>query len=200
MNTFKINYTITGSCSLFPHSHSVCSVTGCRQRTHRSTVSAVPLQARSVARSAPSHVSISPAPVVNRRHSLPRRAPVCYRVFRHSMRRDSRNDVNGLSTDPPAPSRLLRPPFCRPRVLALGYGALRPSYRSEPRIVFRSAKIVTPDTLVASITANGGYRLFAAHFAAGHGASLRSTLRVYWRMGIWMAVSHSLQLLCASRA
>ena len=97
MNTFKINYTITGCCSLFPHSHSVCSVTGCRQRTHRSTVSAVPLQARSVARSAPSHVSVSLAPMVNRRHSLPRRAPVRYRVFRRSMCRDTRNDVSGLS-------------------------------------------------------------------------------------------------------
>ena len=81
-------------------------------------------------------------------------------------------------TDPPAPSRLLRPPFCRPRVLALGYGALRPSRRFKPAIAFRFTGMATLDTLVASITANGGYRLFAAHFAAGHGASLHSTLRV----------------------
>ena len=68
-------------------------------------------------------------------------------------------------------------PFCRLRVLALGYGALWPSCRSQPGAVSYSARLNATDTLVASVAANGGYWPFAAHFPAGHGATLRSTLR-----------------------
>ena len=49
--------------------------------------------------------------------------------------------------------------------------------------------------LVASVAANGGYWLCAAHFSAGHGAALRSTLRAQLRMRIRMAVLRPLALL-----
>ena len=178
MNTFKINYTITGCCSNFPI-HVVLAVSLVASSEHTGPLSVLYPCRHAVSRAALHHTSAFPL----------------HRWLTGDTRsRGARRSVTAFSgilcaktlamtsaecqTDPPALSRLLRPPFYRPRVLALGYGALRPSYRSEPGIVFRSAKIVTPDTLVALITANGGYRLFAAHFAAGHGASLRSTLRV----------------------
>ena len=76
------------------------------------------------------------------------------------------------------PRRVHDPSFCRPRVLALGYGVLRPSYRPKSSVVSYLAILTAPDMLVASVAANGGHRLFAAHIATSHGATLRSTLRV----------------------
>ena len=58
-----------------------------------------------------------------------------------------------------------------------------------------STQLITPDTLVASATVHGGYWPFAAHFAAGHGATPRSTLRAQLLMRIRMAVLRPLALL-----
>ena len=58
----------------------------------------------------------------------------------------------------------------------LGYGTFRPSGHFEFGAVFHSTSLTAPDTLVASVAANGSYWPCAAHFSAGHGAALRSTL------------------------
>ena len=63
-----------------------------------------------------------------------------------------------------------------------------------------SARLTAPDTLVASVAANGGYRPFATHFFAGHGVNLHSTLRAWLRMRIHVAVLRLLPLLWASHA
>ena len=60
------------------------------------------------------------------------------------------------------------------------------------------ARLTAPDTLMASVAANGGCRPFAAHFFAGHGVTLRSTLRAWLRMRIRVAVLRLLPLLRAS--
>ena len=80
------------------------------------------------------------------------------------------------------------PSFCRPRVLALGYGAFRPSGRFESGAASYSTGLTAPDTLVASVAANGSYWPCAARFPAGHGAALRSTLRAQLHMRVRMAV------------
>ena len=51
------------------------------------------------------------------------------------------------------------------------------------------------DMLVASVAANGSYWPCAAHFSAGHGAALRSTLHAKWRTRIRMVVLRLLTLL-----
>ena len=178
MNTLKINYMTTGCCNHLPI-HTVSAVSLVAGSEHTGPLS-VPYPCRHAAsRAAFRHTSafLSHRWLTGDTRSRGARRPVTAFSSTRCAATLAMTSAECL-TDPPAPSRLLRPPFYRPRVLALGYGALRPSYRSEPGIVYRSTKIVTPDTLVASIMANGGYRLFAAHFAAGHGASLCSTLRV----------------------
>ena len=49
--------------------------------------------------------------------------------------------------------------------------------------------------LVASVAAKGGCWPCVAHFPAGHGAALRSTLRAQLRVRIRMAVPRPLALL-----
>ena len=83
-----------------------------------------------------------------------------------------------MSNEIRQPRHVHDPSFYWLRVLALGYGALCPSRHSKPGVMSHSTILTAPDTLVASIAANGGYRPFIVHFAAGHDATLRNTLRV----------------------
>ena len=96
------------------------------------------------------------------------------------------------------PRRIHALPLCQPRVLALGCGALQPSCRAKPGSVPCFTRLIAPDTLMASVAANGGCRPFAAHFFAGHGVTLRRTLRAWLRMRIRVAVLCLLPLLRAS--
>ena len=118
----------------------------------------------------------APKPAVYRRHMLPWRAPVCplrypafHTLFCPRLRQQMSDEIC-------QPRRAHDPPFCQPRVLALGYGALWPSCHSEPGVVPYCARLTAPNTQVASVVANGGYWPFAALFSAGHGATLRGTL------------------------
>ena len=177
MNAFKTGFINSRCCNHFP-SHTVVTVSLAANCTRAGSQLALhPLQQRSVARGAPPHVSVPPNLAVYRWHTLPRRAPVrplCYPAFRTLFRPRLRQQ---MSDEICQPRRAHDPPFFRLRVLALGYGALWPSCRSKPGVVPYSARLTAPDTQVASAAANGGYWPFAAHFSAGHGATLCSTLR-----------------------
>ena len=126
-------------------------------------------------------------------HGTRRFAP---RAAQHLVRSFAGGDISKVMSDEiRQPRRAHDPSFCQLRVLALGYGALRPSCRSTPGAASYSARLNALDTLGASAAANGGYRPCAVHFSIGHGAVLRSTLRAQLLMRIRMAVLRPLALL-----
>ena len=161
----------------FSHSHSSYNVTGCKQHACRVAAGAAPLAVTQCRARCPPHISVP----LNRRftggtrsHGARRFAPC---ATRHSVRFSARDYVTRCQTRSASPRRAHDPPFCRLRVLALGYGALWPPCHSEPGVMPYSVRLTAPDTQVASAAANGGYRPFAVRFSASHGATLRSTLR-----------------------
>ena len=80
MNAFKINYISARCCSHFSN-HTILTVSLVANSERVGLLPVLhPLWSRRAARGAPSHVNVSPEPVVHRRHTLPRCAPVCYRV------------------------------------------------------------------------------------------------------------------------
>ena len=126
----------------------------------------------------PPHVSVP----LNRRFTGGTRSRSARRFAPHATRHLVRSSVYGdvskvMSDEIRQPCRAHDLLFCRFRVLALGYGALRPSCHSKPSVVSYSTRLTAPDMLIASVAANGGYQSCAAHFSAGHGTALCSTLR-----------------------
>ena len=177
MNAFKTDYVNSRCCSHFPI-HTVRTVLlAANSRRAGSQLVLHPSQWRSVTHGAP-HTSACPWTGCftggTRSRGTRWFAP---HATRHLMRSSACGDVSKVMSDEiRQPRRAHDPLFCRLRVLALGYGALQPSCRSKPSIVSYSTRLTAPDTLVASVAANGGYQPCAAHFSAGHGAALRSTL------------------------
>ena len=178
MNAFKTDYVNSRCCSHFPI-HTVRTVSlAANSRRAGSQLVLHPFAVTQCHARCPPHVSVP----LNRRftggtrsHGARRFAP---HATRHLVRLSACGDVSKVMSDEiRQPRRAHDPSFCRLRVLALGYGVLRPSCRSKPGVVSYSTRLTAPDTLVASVVANGGYRPCAAHFSAGHGAALRSTLR-----------------------
>ena len=111
------------------------------------------------------------------------------RITRHIARSPAHGDISKMISDEiRQPASRPGPSFCRPRVLAVGYGALRPSGRFESGVVSYSTRLTAPDTLVASVAANGSYWSCAVHFSASHGAALRNTLCAQLRLRIRMVV------------
>ena len=158
----------------FPPSHSCHSVTNCTRVGSRLLLH--PLQQRSVARGAPPHVSVPPNQRFTggtRSHGARRFAPC---ATQHSIRFSARDYVSKCQTRSASSRRAHDQPFRRLRVLALGYGVLWPSCRSDPDVMTYSARLTALDMQVASAAANGGYWPFAARFPASHGATLHSTL------------------------
>ena len=158
MDIIKVNYISVGCCSHFP-SHTVTTV---------SLSQAANAQVCSQCHSPCSHAASRAVPPYTSAFPLDRwfTGVPCSRDTRRSVTALSgdshsdalRRDVSKMSDVIRQPCRVHSPPFCRLRVLALGYGALRPSRRFKPAIAFRFTGMATPDTLVASIAVNGGYR------------------------------------------